>query len=461
MSFQNRLTLVAASAVAVAIAIASASVYVAVRGVLRGNVDDSLRDRYAVLADLRLPPGPLGGRVDRLTIPQPDARFGNTAPFVQLVGSRGSAELPSDEEVGLPVTERARGVARGSAEPFFDDLEVGGTHVRVLTAPLQPGLAVQIARRMDEVDRTMRQLSYILLGFTFAGVALAALLGRGVAQAALRPVRRLTDATEHVAATQDLSRRLDEAGRDELSRLAASFNAMLEALARSLAAQRQLVADASHELRTPLTSVRTNIEVLARGDELPPAERERLLADVVGQLEELTAIVADVVELARGNEPDESTEELRLDELVEDAVERARRLAPAVEWETDLEPTVVRGTAPRLARAVGNLLDNAAKWSPPGGTVEVAVRGGEVLVRDHGPGIDEADLPHVFDRFYRSPAARGLPGSGLGLAIVRQVAEAHGGQVGAENAPGGGALLRLRLSESAVPRSPEAVLGTS
>jgi two-component system, OmpR family, sensor histidine kinase MprB len=461
MSFQNRLTLVAASAVAVAIAIASASVYVAVRGVLRGNVDESLRDRYAVLADLRLPPGPLGERVDRLTIPQPDARFGNTAPFVQLVGVRGSAELPSDEEVGLPVTVRARDVARGTADPFFDDLEVDGTHVRVLTAPLQPGLAVQIARRMDEVDRTMRQLSYILLGFTFAGVALAALLGRGVAQAALRPVRRLTDATEHVAETQDLSRRLDEAGRDELSRLAGSFNAMLEALARSLAAQRQLVADASHELRTPLTSVRTNIEVLARGDELPPAERERLLADVVGQLEELTAIVADVVELARGNEPDESTEELRLDELVDDAVDRARRLAPALEWETDLEPTLVRGTAPRLARAVGNLLDNAAKWSPPGGTVEVAVRAGEVLVRDHGPGIDEADLPHVFDRFYRSPAARGLPGSGLGLAIVRQVAEAHGGQVGAENAPGGGALLRLRLSQSAVARSPEALLGTS
>jgi two-component system sensor histidine kinase MprB len=462
MSFRNRLTLVAASAVAVAIAIASLSVYVAVRGVLRGNVDESLRDRYAALSRLRLPPGPIGELVDRLTIPQPDARFGNTAPFVQLVGARGRAELPADEEVGLPVSERARDVARGTADAFLDDLDVDGTHVRVLTAPLQPGLAVQIARRMDEVDRTMRQLAYILLGFTIAGVALAALLGRGVAQAALGPVRRLTDATEHVAATQDLSRRLDEAGRDELSRLAGSFNAMLEALARSLAAQRQLVADASHELRTPLTSVRTNIEVLARGDELPPAERERLLADVVGQLEELTAIVADVVELARGNEPDESTDELRLDELVDDAVERARRLAPGLEWETELEPTLVRGAAPRLARAVANLLDNAAKWSPPGGTVEVTVRDGEVVVRDHGPGIEEADLPHVFDRFYRSRAARGLPGSGLGLAIVRQVAEAHGGQARAENAPGGGALLRLRLGHATrLERQPDAVLGTS
>jgi two-component system sensor histidine kinase MprB len=340
-------------------------------------------------------------------------------------------------------------------------MDVAGTHVRVLTAPLAPGAGLQIARRLDEVDRTMRRLATILVVFTIAGVVLAALLGRAVAHAALRPVRRLTDATEHVAETQDLSRRLDVEGSDELSRLAASFNAMLGALERSVAAQRQLVADASHELRTPLTSVRTNIEVLARADELPEPERERLLADVVGQLEELTAIVADVVELARGNEPDERTEEMPLDELVEDAVERARRLAPGLTWETELEPTVVRGNAERLARAVGNLLDNAAKWSPPGGTVGVAVHNGEVVVRDHGPGIDAGDLPRVFDRFYRSPAARGLPGSGLGLAIVRQVAEAHGGRVLAQNAPDGGAVLRIVLPATPAAVAEAELLGTS
>ena len=376
MSFQNRLTLVAALAVAVAIAIASIAVYVAVRGVLRGNIDDSLQSRYALVTRTRLtlPPGPLRQFLDRAEVRLPDQRFGSSVPFAQAVGAQGAAVM-SDDQFSLPVNERVREVARGDEEAYFEDVRVGSSRYRVLTAPLGDGVALQLSRPLAEVNRTLGRLTTILVVFTIVGVALAALLGRAVAQAALRPVRRLTDATEHVTATQDLSRRLEVEGDDELSRLATSFNAMLEALARSLAAQRQLVADASHELRTPLASVRTNIEVLARTDELPPAERERLLADVVGQLEELTAIVADVVELARGGEPDAKVVELRLDELVEDAVERARRLAPGLTWTTDVEPTVVRGNAERLARAVGNLLDNAAKWSPPGGSVEVTMRG--------------------------------------------------------------------------------------
>jgi two-component system sensor histidine kinase MprB len=461
MSFRARLTILAAAAVAVAIAVASASVYVAVRSVLRGNIDDALRDRYAALSPRDIPAGPLARFFDRVPIRTPDTRYGSSTTFIQAIGAEGEPELPSDEEVGLPVSERAREVAQGTEKAFFESVTIGDAHVRVYTAPAYDGVAVQIARRLDEVDRTLRRLATILIVFTITGVALAALLGRAVAQAALRPVRRLTDATEHVTATQDLSRRLEVEGNDELSRLAASFNAMLEALATSLAAQRQLVADASHELRTPLTSVRTNIEVLARADDLAPAERERLLADVVGQLEELTAIVSDVVELARGNEPDESADDLRLDELVEEAVDRARRLAPGIVWETDLEPTVVRGTPARLSRAVGNMLDNAAKWSPPGGTVDVSVRGGEVVVRDRGPGFDEADLPRVFDRFYRSAAARGLPGSGLGLAIVRQVAESHGGHTRAENAPDGGAVLRMTLPYAPAEVASALVLGTS
>jgi two-component system sensor histidine kinase MprB len=336
-------------------------------------------------------------------------------------------------------------VAAGRIPAFFTDEHVRGVHVRVLTTEVGPGLAVQLARPLDEVDHTLSRLRLILLGVTAAGIAVAVGLGTLVARATLAPVRRLTDVTEHVSATSDLTRRIDVAGTDELSRLASSFNTMLQALEASLSAQRQLVADASHELRTPLTSLRTNIEVLQRSAALPPADRERLLDDVVGQLEELTVLVGDVMELARGNEPERTTEEVRLDPLVAAAVDRERKLAPQNRFVTRLDGDVVRGVPARLDRAIRNLLDNAVKWSSPGGEVEVAVCGGEVTVRDHGPGVSAEDLPLVFDRFYRSPSARGLPGSGLGLAIVRQVAESHGGSVTAEQAEGGGALFRLRL----------------
>ena len=256
----------------------------------------------------------------------------------------------------------------------------------------------------------------------------------------------LTGTVEHVAATRDLSQRIAVGGHDEVARLAQRFNEMLAALEASLQAQQQLVADASHELRTPLTSLRTNIEVLARPD-VPGEERGQILADARVQLEELTLLVGDLVELAREGEPEAVAEDVRLDRLVEEAVDRARTHG-GVRFVTSLEPTVVRGVPTKLGRAVSNLLDNAAKWSPPGAEVEVGVRDGEVTVRDHGPGIDPSDLPHVFDRFYRAPSARRLPGSGLGLAIVRQVADLHQGSVTAEPAEGGGTLFRLRLLET-------------
>jgi two-component system, OmpR family, sensor histidine kinase MprB len=221
---------------------------------------------------------------------------------------------------------------------------------------------------------------------------------------------------------------------------------MLAALEDSARSQRRFVADASHELRTPLTSLRTNIEVLARADSLPAAERERLLADVVEQLAEMSELVAELVALDRAQEDPAAREEVRLDLLAAEAVERARRNRSGVTFTTDLEPSVVTGMPHSLERAIDNLLDNAVKWSPPDADVEVSVHEGEVAIRDHGPGIDESDLPHVFDRFYRAPSARSLSGSGLGLAIVRQVAESHGGEVTAERAKGGGTLVRLRLS---------------
>jgi two-component system sensor histidine kinase MprB len=198
--------------------------------------------------------------------------------------------------------------------------------------------------------------------------------------------------------------------------------------------------------------------VLAEADSLPSEDRKRLLRDVVAQLDELTVLVSGLVDLARGDEPELTTEEVRLDLLVADAVERAKRAkrhAPDKRFETRLEPSLVRGVPARLDRAVSNLLDNAAKWSPPGGEIEVCVSDGEVSVRDHGPGIDHSDLPFVFDRFYRAPSARHLPGSGLGLAIVRQVADSHRGQVAAERAdPGTRLLLRLPTVAAAAPRPP-------
>jgi two-component system sensor histidine kinase MprB len=252
--------------------------------------------------------------------------------------------------------------------------------------------------------------------------------------------------------------------------MAQRFNTMLDtlegsrrALDDSVHAQRQLVADASHELRTPVTALRTNIEVLLAGEELPDEDRRRLLEDVRTETEELGALITDVIELARGDEAPAEVEEVQLDALVAEAVHRASRRRPASAFEAELEPTVVEGLPERLGRAVDNLLDNAAKYSADGAPVEVGLRAGVLTVRDHGPGIPAADRPHVFARFYRGSGARGRPGSGLGLAIVRQVAETHGGTIAVEEAPGGGARFELRLpvldAGVEAPTQPEAVAG--
>jgi two-component system sensor histidine kinase MprB len=265
-----------------------------------------------------------------------------------------------------------------------------------------------------------------------------------VARTALAPIGRFTRRTEQLAADPDPSERMELTGRDELTRLARSFNSTLDALERSVEAQRQLVADASHELRTPIASLRANIQTLQEADRLPEHERESLRSDIVEELDELTALVADIVEVARGTKSGELADDVRLDQIVEEVAERAQvRAGDRVRFRVAAEPTVVRGEPQRIQRAVANLVDNAVKWSPPGGTIELELTGGELTVRDHGPGFGEADLPRVFERFYRAEGARGLPGSGLGLAIVRQAAEAHGGFATAGNAPGGGALLRV------------------
>jgi two-component system, OmpR family, sensor histidine kinase MprB len=441
MSFRARLALVAAAAVALAIVTASFVVYFIVKDQLRSPIDDSLRETAEHVQNA---PGPEAlGILFHLR-----SNLGGAPGYPQIVYASGEARRPPGAPVPLPVNNSDRAVARGKGRAFLRDAHVRGTHVRMITFPVG-GAAVQVVRPLTEVDHTLGRIENFLILIGGGGIAIAAALGLAVSRAALTPVRRLTAATENVTETGDLSQRIEASGRDELTRLAASFNAMLGALEESTRAQRQLVADASHELRTPLTSLRTNIEVLASDRTLPPGERERLLKDVVEQLGEMTTLISELIDLARGEQHTAEPEEVRLDLLAADAVERARRNRPAVTFVTDLQESVVRGVPSTIERAVANLLDNAAKWSPPGGNVEVGVQGAEVIVRDHGPGIDEQDLPYVFDRFYRASSARGLPGSGLGLAIVRQVAEAHGGGVVAERAEGGGTRVVLRLNGGA------------
>jgi two-component system sensor histidine kinase MprB len=444
MSLRTRLGLASAVAVAVAVALATGATYLIVRGELRGQVDDALRGRADVAGHMGRGPGMMGG-FGRGGLDLPTPALGGAAGYLQLVSADGTTSRGAGQDVALPITSRTLAVAAGSGNGFLADATVAGTHIRMLTVPLTTGLALQIARPLTEVDSVLDRLRLILALVGAGGIGLAALLGFGVARTALVPVRRLTETAEHITVTHDLTRRVEPVQGDELGRLAASFNTMLDELEGSLKAQRQLVADASHELRTPLTSLRTNVELLGRGG-LKAKERAAVLGEVSAQIEELTALVADVVELSRDGESEHALEDVRLDLLVRDAVERAQRHTPLLRFETELEETIVRGAPERLHRAVANLLDNAAKWSPPDGVVEVVVRGGEVGVRDHGPGIAPEDLPHVFDRFYRAAAARALPGSGLGLAIVRQVAEAHGGSATAEPAEGGGSIFRLRLS---------------
>jgi two-component system, OmpR family, sensor histidine kinase MprB len=433
------------------VVLVSVLVYVTVRDELRGQVDDQLRERLAAVApalDARFGPRPFGPVEDPRI---PTAPLGRAGGLVQVV----SADAAAPSEGGprgapeLPVDDAAREVAAGGRDAFLRDATVEGESVRVLTAPIGEGRAVQVALPLQDVDDTLGQLRWALVLIGVAGVALAGVLAAAVARAGLAPVRRLDRTAEEVATTGDLARRIDVEGRDEVARLAGTFNEMLSALEASQDSQRRLVMDASHELRTPLTALRTNIEVLAHDDGLDTGGRRRLLGDVTAQLEDLSRLVADVVSLARGAEQDEEREDLRLDALVRGCVDRARLHAPGLTFALEATPTVVRGAAGQLERAVGNMLDNAAKWSPAGGPVEVTVRDGVVSVRDHGPGIDTADLPHVFDRFYRAASARRLPGSGLGLAIVRQAAEAHGGVATAAAAPGGGALMRLSLPPAA------------
>jgi two-component system, OmpR family, sensor histidine kinase MprB len=440
VSLRARLAIGTACTLAIAICAGFVAAYFVVRDQLRGEVDRSLSERATALVEAPKPIGRKGLGKIRITAP----KLGAAAGYIQFVDRDGTITLPDGARIHLP-SERARAVAAGTRTDSFRDATVAGTHVRIYTTRFDDDTAIEIARPLTEVDHALARIRLLFLAVSIAAIAAAAAVALAVARTTLRPVKRLTNDAERIAATGDISRRTNETRSDELGRLARAFNTMLDALGRSVSAQRQLVADASHELRTPLASARANLELVELHEGLSATERRRILGEAATELREMTDLIEELVELARGDAQVPAKQSVRLDLLVEEAVATAARRSRAT-IRTYLTPTRVHAAPAAVTRAVLNLLDNAVKWSAEGAApVEVTVRDGTVTVRDHGPGIDPADLPHVFDRFYRAPAARTLPGSGLGLAIVRQVAESHGGTVSAEEVAGGGSLFTLRL----------------
>ena len=428
---RRRLTIAAAAAGSIAILIATLVTFLVVRGRLYDQVDDSLRNAAAGLSEdnvmvvsgmsRRVPgpgdtatapaPGPPAERTQQLLLPGP--QIGNEVRYAQILGDGKTAS--TGPHIDLPTTDRAQALARKGSGSFFSDATIDGVHARVYVESKTKGSVVQVARPLDETDAFVGRLGWILGGIAAGGVALALGLAMWLTRAAAKPIE-------------------------------GSFEAMVSELERSNRAQRQLVADASHELRTPLTSLRTNLEVLARSDSVRGSPQQKLVGDVVGQIEELTVLVGDLVELARDDEqPQLYAEDVRLDEVALGVVERARLRHPDRDFHVDARPVVVHVVPGRLDRAIANLVDNAVKWGPPDKPIGIVVRDQALSVRDHGPGIDPADLPFVFDRFYRAPTARSKPGSGLGLAIVRRFAEDSGGAVTVAHPGGGGAQLELTL----------------
>ncbi|GAA3392998.1 HAMP domain-containing sensor histidine kinase [Streptomyces roseoviridis] len=447
---RSRLALLTALAVAVAVAAVSLACWFVTRAQLESELDAGLR----------------ASKVDNgyLNLVLSGCRSGRQAPplppyTVQLTLLDGT--VCTSGKAPIPAQTSDVAVARGLlADTLHTTKDGDGREMRVYTYadPNRPGTAVSLARPLSEVDNSMSTLAWVLLLVSGIGVVGAGAAGLWVARTGLAPVDRLTGAVEHVAATEDLTVRIPVEGEDEIARLSQSFNAMTAALATSRDRQAQLIADAGHELRTPLTSLRTNIELLARSEEtgraLPPEDRRALMASVKAQMTELAALIGDLQELSR---PEAAApgplEVVPLHTILRSALDRARLRGPELTFETELAPWYVRAEPAALERALVNVLDNAVKFSPPRGTVRVRLMRGELTVRDHGPGIAADELPHVFERFWRSPSARSLPGSGLGLSIVARTVGRAGGTVALAPAAdgGGGTVATVRLPGAPTP----------
>jgi two-component system sensor histidine kinase MprB len=460
LSLRRRIAVAAALAVAALAVAISVIAYVTTRSHLVGQLKGQLHTLAAPYLEPHGRQAALGQRPQPGGAPAVDFEhrdrdhrefhapsppgFGAAPGYFQVVHPDGSASRPPGEKAALPVDPQSVEIAKRAHGSFFTTATVNGVHLQILTvADPFDRWAVQVALPLTSVDSVLNGL-LLPYGLLIAGgVVLAALLGLMISRTALAPIERFLHQTEDVTSELEHPRHLEETGASELRRLAASFNQTLDALERSIEAQRNLVADASHELRTPIAALRSNIQIFLESGRLPVDERQALQQSILAELDELTQVVANVVELARGSGPGAHREQVELDVLVYDAVDRAQRRAPQIEFNADLEPTLIEGVPDRIARAITNVIDNARKWSPPDGAIEVQLHEGVLSVRDHGPGFDDRDLPHVFDRFYRAANARRLPGSGLGLAIVSQTALAHGGKAMALNAPDGGAVVEV------------------
>ncbi len=441
LSLAGRVAFLTTAAVAFVLTVINVSVYVLVRQEIVGSLDDSMLQRADELVAAGYTPG-------NITIT--DARLLAIAGIQLLEIRSGGGEFLLQSTDAFPYDNREREVALGLADHSARTQVVDGVRYRVVAVQAGDGKALMLAQSMESTTQALERLRVVLILSTLSGMLLAGVVGWAVARNGLRPVRRLTTAVEHVALTRELTP-IEVLGKeDELTRLTRSFNAMLAALAEAQRRERQLIADAGHELRTPLTSLRTNIELLRQATGAPnggftDAQRAELLDDVTAQLAELTTLVGDLTELARDEPLHRDPEPLDLADVVRRAVERVQLRASTVTFDVLLEPAWVVGDSQLLERAVTNLLDNAAKWSPPAGTVRVRLKNGTITVSDEGPGISREDLPHVFDRFYRSTEARTLPGSGLGLAIVKRAADQHGGSVNVTSTPGEGATFAFRV----------------
>ncbi|MFF1451752.1 sensor histidine kinase [Streptomyces sp. NPDC058274] len=474
LPIRSRLALLVAAAVAFAVAAVSVTCWFIVEGKLYGELNADLTSQKSAV--------PYAAVQNAITNcgenPKADTNSlrGRSEPYAQLVRGDGTI-CAFDGFRTVKVTSGDADVAKDpdtDVDVFRNGSDTDGNAVRVLTTPLivtgvpgpDPGrrvlysdAAFVVAVPLKSTEKTLNDLALILLLVSGIGVIGAGAAGLAVARAGLRPVDKLTDAVEHVARTEDLTIRIpvEEDSEDEIARLSRSFNSMTTSLANSREVQQQLIADAGHELRTPLTSLRTNIELLARSEEtgraIPPADRKALLSSVTAQMTELAALIGDLQTLSRSDagQSGDRVQVVALQDTVDAALRRARLRGPELTISADLQPWFVRTEPSALERAIVNILDNAVKFSPEGGTIEVALADGVLTVRDHGPGIPADELPYVFDRFWRSPSARALPGSGLGLSIVARTVQQSGGEISLTRAEGGGTLAAIRLPGAPTP----------
>ncbi|NEC63339.1 HAMP domain-containing sensor histidine kinase [Streptomyces sp. SID9727] len=464
LPLRSRLALLVATAVAVAVAAVAVACWFVTREQLEEQQDEALRGATVDKEYLSV----LYQYCQRTTVKRPPTPY--TGLTVQLIDSRGNVCVAPGSP-RLPVTRDDLAVIGGEpAGQLHTETDSTGARMRVLTSPVtatgvqgEPAipLGLSVARPLSEIDDPLSTLAWVLLLVGGIGVIGAGAAGLWVARSGLRPVDELTEAVEHVARTEDLTVRIPVEGEDEIARLSRSFNSMTASLATSRDRQAQLIADAGHELRTPLTSLRTNIELLARSDEtgraIPPDDRRALMSSVKAQMTELAALIGDLQELAR---PDAAQpgplQVVALHDITRAALRRARLRGPELTVTEELAPWYVRAEPAGLERAIVNVLDNAVKFSPPRGTIDVVLHRGRLTVRDHGPGIPADELPHVFERFWRSPSARQLPGSGLGLSIVARTVQQSGGDISLTRAPGGGteAVINLPGAPQPPPEAP-------